>query len=140
MPFTCLHAYTAPTRELWPAYVSINRDDRSGELSVTVRSHGDGGRSVGMIVLTEELARAGSGGLIASLMSHGIATPPIGHTGTPAYVRAPCASSGTVRKSAFSDISVCVMRMNSDTHFSTPPTRVRMSRNTKSRSPSMGAR
>jgi acyl-CoA dehydrogenase len=29
------------------------------------------------IVLTEELARAGSGGVIASLMSHGIATPPI---------------------------------------------------------------
>ncbi|MES2884792.1 MAG: acyl-CoA dehydrogenase family protein [Pseudomonadota bacterium] len=37
-----------------------------------------------MIVLTEELARAGSGGLIASLMSHGIATPPIAHAGTPA--------------------------------------------------------
>jgi len=34
-----------------------------------------------MIVLTEELARAGSGGLIASLMSHGIATPPIAHVG-----------------------------------------------------------
>lgn len=37
-----------------------------------------------MIVLTEELARAGSGGLIASLMSHGIGTPPIVHAGTPA--------------------------------------------------------
>ncbi len=35
-----------------------------------------------MIVLTEELARAGSGGVIASLMSHGIGTPPIVHTGT----------------------------------------------------------
>jgi len=35
-----------------------------------------------MIVLTEELARAGSGGLIASLMSHGIGTPPIAHVGT----------------------------------------------------------
>lgn len=34
-------------------------------------------------VLTEELARAGSGGLIASLMSHGIACPPIVHVGTP---------------------------------------------------------
>lgn len=34
-----------------------------------------------MIVVTEELARAGSGGLIASLMSHGIATPPIAHVG-----------------------------------------------------------
>jgi acyl-CoA dehydrogenase len=34
------------------------------------------------IVLTEELARAGSGGLIASLMSHGIATPPIAKAGT----------------------------------------------------------
>lgn len=37
-----------------------------------------------MVVLTEELARAGSGGVIASLMSHGIATPPIAHTGTAA--------------------------------------------------------
>src|SRR5882672_2838005 len=34
------------------------------------------------IVLTEELARAGSGGLIASLMSHGIASPPIAKAGT----------------------------------------------------------
>lgn len=34
-----------------------------------------------MIVLTEELARAGSGGVMASLMSHGIGTPPIVHTG-----------------------------------------------------------
>ncbi len=37
-----------------------------------------------LIVLTEELARAGSGGLIASLMSHGIATPPIAHVGSAA--------------------------------------------------------
>ena len=35
-------------------------------------------------LLTEELARAGSGGVIAGLMSHGIATPPICHVGTPA--------------------------------------------------------
>ncbi|MEQ1438301.1 acyl-CoA dehydrogenase family protein [Fontimonas sp. SYSU GA230001] len=34
------------------------------------------------IILTEELARAGSGGVIASLMSHGIGTPPIVHAGT----------------------------------------------------------
>ncbi len=34
------------------------------------------------IVMTEELARAGSGGLIASLLSHGIATPPIAKAGT----------------------------------------------------------
>src|SRR3546814_15855147 len=34
-----------------------------------------------MIVLTEELARAGSGGVIASLLSHGIASPPIAHAG-----------------------------------------------------------
>jgi acyl-CoA dehydrogenase len=34
------------------------------------------------VVLTEELARAGSGGLIASLMSHGIASPPVMHAGT----------------------------------------------------------
>ncbi len=33
------------------------------------------------IVVTEELARAGSGGLIASLMSHGIGTPPVAHVG-----------------------------------------------------------
>lgn len=35
------------------------------------------------IVTAEELARAGSGGLIASLMTHGIGTPPIAHAGTP---------------------------------------------------------
>ena len=35
------------------------------------------------IVTAEELARAGSGGLIASLLTHGIATPPIAHAGTP---------------------------------------------------------
>ncbi|MFP5306196.1 MAG: acyl-CoA dehydrogenase family protein [Gammaproteobacteria bacterium] len=35
-----------------------------------------------LIVQTEELARAGSGGVIASLMSHGIGTPPIVHAGT----------------------------------------------------------
>ncbi|NKF23400.1 acyl-CoA dehydrogenase family protein [Solimonas marina] len=34
------------------------------------------------IVLTGELARAGSGGLIASLMSHGIATPPVAALGS----------------------------------------------------------
>ncbi|MGJ8670745.1 MAG: acyl-CoA dehydrogenase family protein [Oceanococcus sp.] len=33
------------------------------------------------IILTEELAKAGSGGLIASLMTHGIATPPVIHAG-----------------------------------------------------------
>lgn len=33
------------------------------------------------IILTEELARAGSGGVIASLMSHGIGTPPVVHVG-----------------------------------------------------------
>ncbi len=35
------------------------------------------------IVLTEELARAGSGGVIAGLMSHTIGTPPICHVGSP---------------------------------------------------------
>jgi acyl-CoA dehydrogenase len=34
------------------------------------------------VVLTEELARSGSGGLIASLMSHGIASPPVMHAGS----------------------------------------------------------
>jgi hypothetical protein len=57
MPYTNIHAYTAVTREDYPAFVSINRDDRSGEISVTVRSRGDGGRSVGMIVLTPEQLR-----------------------------------------------------------------------------------
>lgn len=37
-----------------------------------------------MVVLTEELARAGSGGVIASLMSHGIGSPPVMHVGTEA--------------------------------------------------------
>ncbi|MEN8720412.1 MAG: acyl-CoA dehydrogenase family protein [Oceanococcaceae bacterium] len=35
------------------------------------------------VIVAEELARAGSGGLIASLMTHGIATPPVAHIGTP---------------------------------------------------------
>ncbi|TDU32727.1 acyl-CoA dehydrogenase [Panacagrimonas perspica] len=35
------------------------------------------------VVLTEELARSGSGGVIAGLMSHGIALPPICHVGSP---------------------------------------------------------
>src|SRR5688572_20261331 len=35
-----------------------------------------------MIVSTEELARTGSGGLIAGLMTHGIACPPISAVGT----------------------------------------------------------
>lgn len=35
------------------------------------------------LILTEELARAGSCGLIASLMSLGIAIPPIVHVGSP---------------------------------------------------------
>ncbi|HEU0195899.1 MAG TPA: acyl-CoA dehydrogenase family protein [Nevskiaceae bacterium] len=35
------------------------------------------------VVAMEELARAGAGGLIASLMSHGIASPPVMNAGTP---------------------------------------------------------
>ena len=35
------------------------------------------------LILTEELARAGSGGLIASLMSHGIGLPPLVAMGSP---------------------------------------------------------
>ncbi|MCB9703636.1 MAG: acyl-CoA dehydrogenase family protein [Myxococcales bacterium] len=37
-----------------------------------------------MIILTEELARAASGGLIAGLLSHGIGLPPIVHFGSDA--------------------------------------------------------
>ena len=45
---------------------------------------GSGGGDVfAGIVLTEELMRAGSGGVVASLMSHSIATPPVVHAGTP---------------------------------------------------------
>jgi acyl-CoA dehydrogenase len=39
------------------------------------------------IVMTEELMRVGSGGLIASLLSHGIASPPIAKAGTPEQKR-----------------------------------------------------
>lgn len=35
-----------------------------------------------LVIVVEELARTGSGGLIASLLSHGIASPPIVHTGS----------------------------------------------------------
>lgn len=35
-----------------------------------------------LVIVIEELARTGSGGLIASLLSHGIASPPIVHAGT----------------------------------------------------------
>ena len=37
-----------------------------------------------IVIATEELARAGAGGLIASLMSHGIGSPPIAKAGTAA--------------------------------------------------------
>ncbi|MFX8895558.1 acyl-CoA dehydrogenase family protein, partial [Acinetobacter baumannii] len=35
------------------------------------------------VIAVEELARTSSGGLIASLLSHGIGSPPIMHLGTP---------------------------------------------------------
>nr|WP_275949422.1 acyl-CoA dehydrogenase family protein [Nevskia ramosa] len=35
-----------------------------------------------LVIAVEELARTGSGGLIASLLSHGIATPPLVHMGS----------------------------------------------------------
>ncbi|MDP3293606.1 MAG: acyl-CoA dehydrogenase family protein [Nevskia sp.] len=35
-----------------------------------------------LVIAVEELARTGSGGLIASLLSHGIATPPLTHMGS----------------------------------------------------------
>ena len=67
MPFTCLHAYTTPTSEGYPAYVSLNRDDKSGECSLTVRSRGNGGRDVGMIILTPEQLRRLARGIFATL-------------------------------------------------------------------------
>ena len=60
-------------------------------------------------------------------------------TGTPAGVRLPLSSSGTMRMNTRSGSNWSVMRMNSETQRSMPPTRVRMSRSTKSSSPSMGA-
>jgi hypothetical protein len=57
MTYTCLHAYTADSRESYPANVSINKDDRDGENWLTVRTRGCGGSLVGMIVLTDEQLR-----------------------------------------------------------------------------------
>jgi acyl-CoA dehydrogenase len=39
------------------------------------------------MVMTDELMRAGSGGLVASLLSHGIGSPPIAKAGTPEQKR-----------------------------------------------------
>jgi acyl-CoA dehydrogenase len=39
------------------------------------------------IAMTDELMRAGSGGLVASLLSHGIGSPPIARAGTPEQKR-----------------------------------------------------
>ena len=62
-----------------------------------------------------------------------------GRTGTPAGVRLPCFSSGTTRTKLREGSNWSVMRMNSDTQRSTPPTRVRMSRRPWSSRPSIGA-
>jgi acyl-CoA dehydrogenase len=45
---------------------------------------GAGGGLLEILIVTEELTRSGSPGLAASLGSHGIALPPIGHAGTDA--------------------------------------------------------
>lgn len=80
----------APNVEKWEAAESLPRElhrkaAEAGLLQIGF-PEAYGGTEVPdlfyMIVLTEELARAGSGGVIASLMSHGIGTPPIVHTGT----------------------------------------------------------
>ncbi len=47
---------------------------------------GSGGDVFSTIVLTEELMRCGSGGIVASLGSHGIALPPIALKGTPEQI------------------------------------------------------
>ena len=67
MPYTCLHAYTADSRESYPAYVSINRDDRDGEIWMTVRTRGCGGSLVGTIVLTDEQLRKLARDVLAAL-------------------------------------------------------------------------
>lgn len=81
----------APNVERWEAAESLPRDlhRKAAEAGLLQIGFPEdcGGVEVPdlfyMIVLTEELARAGSGGVIASLMSHGIGTPPIVHVGTP---------------------------------------------------------
>lgn len=48
-----IFAYTEPTPvEGYPAYLSINRDD-DGRQTITVRSRGDGGRTVATIEVSD---------------------------------------------------------------------------------------
>lgn len=49
---TNIHAFTE-SRADYPAYVSINREE-SGVVTLTVRSRGNGGNSIGTIVLSPE--------------------------------------------------------------------------------------
>jgi len=74
-----------------------------------------------------------------SAMQPGSEPSSCARTGTPACVRPPWSSSGTMRVKTRSGSNWSVMRMNSDTQRSMPPTRVRMSRSGKSSRPSMGA-
>src|SRR3546814_247331 len=79
----------APNIEHWEAAEQLPRElharaSEAGILQIGFPEH-CGGVEVPdlfyMIVLTEELARAGSGGVLARLLSHGIASPPIAHAG-----------------------------------------------------------
>src|SRR3546814_12811113 len=79
----------APNIEHWEAAEQLPRElharaSEAGILQIGFPEH-CGGVEVPdlfyMIVLTEELARAGSGGVIASLLSQGLASPPIAHAG-----------------------------------------------------------
>ncbi len=79
-----------PHIDAWEEAGSFPRElyARAGELGLLGLGYpeeygGTPGDSLAMILACDELARAGSGGLIAGLLSHGIGLPPILNLGTP---------------------------------------------------------
>lgn len=60
-----IYAHTE-THSQYPAYLSINKED-SGQLTVTVRSRGDGGRNVATIEMAPEALEAMAVELMAYL-------------------------------------------------------------------------
>ena len=81
----------APHVEVWEEAKAFPRDlyRKAGELGLLGLGFPEslGGTTVDgfyRLVVTEELCRAGSGGLVAGLMSHAIALPPIAALGSPA--------------------------------------------------------
>ncbi|MDC0716876.1 acyl-CoA dehydrogenase family protein [Nannocystis bainbridge] len=83
-----------PHIEAWEEAGSFPRElyHRAGELGLLGLGFpedlgGSPGDSTSLIILCEEFARTGSGGLIAGLFSHGIGLPPIVNLGTDAQQR-----------------------------------------------------